>query len=44
MKKRTSILQQERQRGRREIFCPYIVKDGKRIYPRRAKVFRFTVG
>lgn len=25
------------------IYCPYIVKNGIRIYPKKAKVFRFWV-
>lgn len=26
-----------------EVFCHYIVKNGKRIYPKRAKFFHFFV-
>lgn len=29
--------------GKREIFCRYIVRKGKRIYPKKAKFFRFWV-
>lgn len=29
--------------GYREVFCRYIVRNGKRIYPKRAKVFHFFV-
>jgi len=36
-------VQQERQDGR-VIYCAYIVRDGRRIYPRRAKAFRIVVG
>ena len=38
MQKQKPQMQQERQDGR-IIFCAYIVKDGVRIYPRRAKCF-----
>ncbi len=29
--------------GYREVFCRYITKNGKRIYPKKAKVFHFFV-
>ena len=29
--------------GMIEIFCPYIWKNGKKIYPKKAKVFHFWV-
>ncbi len=29
--------------GYREVFCRYITKNGKRIYPKNGKVFRFFV-
>jgi len=29
--------------GRRLVFCAYIVRDGKRIYPKKGKCFRFYV-
>lgn len=29
--------------GMREIFCRFVVRNGKRIYPKRAKFFRFFV-
>ncbi len=29
--------------GRRLVFCAYIVRNGKRIYPKRGKCFRFYV-
>lgn len=29
--------------GSREIFCPYVVRNGKIIYPKKAKVFHFFV-
>jgi hypothetical protein len=29
--------------GYREVFTPYIIKNGKVIYPKSAKVFRFFV-
>ncbi len=25
------------------VYCKYVVKNGKRIYPKNAKVFRFWV-
>lgn len=28
---------------KRYIYCKYIIKNGKRIYPKRARVFRFEV-
>lgn len=34
---------QSEEGGRRLVFCAYIVRDGKRIYPRRGKCFRFYV-
>lgn len=40
-------VQEERETVRpdgRIIYCRYIVKDGRRIYPRRAKAFRFCLG
>lgn len=30
-------------KGYREVYCRYITKNGKRIYPKNAKVFRFFV-
>ena len=29
--------------GYREVFCRYITRNGKRIYPKNAKVFHFYV-
>jgi hypothetical protein len=29
--------------GYKEIFCPYITRRGKKIYPKRARFFRFCV-
>lgn len=29
--------------GYKEIFCAYIVKNGKRIYPKKGKLFHFWV-
>lgn len=29
--------------GYREVFCPYVIRKGKVIYPKKAKVFRFFV-
>ena len=29
--------------GYREIFCRYIIRNGKKIYPKKAKVFHFCV-
>lgn len=29
--------------GYKEVFCPYITRNGKRIYPKNARVFRFIV-
>ena len=29
--------------GKREVFCPYITKNGRRIYPRNGRVFHFWV-
>jgi len=29
--------------GYREVFCRYIIKNGKRIYPKNAKFFHFFV-
>ena len=29
--------------GKMRIFCKYIVKHGKRIYPKRGKCFTFLV-
>ena len=29
--------------GERMVFCRYIVRNGKRIYPKRAKVFAFPI-
>lgn len=34
---------QRKEDGRRLVFCAYIVKDGKRIYPKKGKCFRFYV-
>lgn len=36
------VKQQEQQEGR-VIFRAYIVKDGQRVYPRRAKAFRILL-
>lgn len=27
----------------KQVFCKYIIRDGRRIYPRKAKVFKFWV-
>lgn len=27
----------------REVFCPYVIRNGKIIYPKKAKVFHFYV-
>jgi hypothetical protein len=32
-----------RENGKTVVFCRYITRNGKRIYPRRRKVFRFVV-
>jgi hypothetical protein len=29
--------------GYREVFCPYVIRKGKIIFPKRAKVFHFFV-
>ena len=29
--------------GYREVFCRYIIRNGKKIYPKKAKVFHFFV-
>ncbi len=29
--------------GYREVFCRYVVRNGKIIFPKRAKVFHFFV-
>ena len=29
--------------GRRIVFCAYIVRGGRRIYPKKGKCFRFYV-
>lgn len=29
--------------GYREVFCRYITRNGKRIYPKNAKVFHFYI-
>lgn len=29
--------------GKVRVFCPYIVKNGKRVYPKKARVFTFLV-
>jgi hypothetical protein len=29
--------------GKREVFCRYITRKGKRIYPKKAKFFHFWV-
>ena len=29
--------------GYREVFCRYITRNGKRIYPKKAKMFHFYV-
>lgn len=29
--------------GYREVFCPYVIRKGKVIYPKKAKVFHFYV-
>lgn len=36
-----SVLKQEV--SGRVVYCAYIIRNGRRIYPRRAKVFRFIV-
>jgi len=33
----------ERLEGYREVFCRYITKNGKRIYPKNARFFHFFV-
>ena len=37
------VLSKKEQRDGRVIYCAYIVKDGVRIYPRRAKAFRIVL-
>lgn len=32
------------EKGRKVVYCRYIVRNGKYVYPKRAKCFRFTVG
>lgn len=50
METETPLMQQERESeqtrlgGQRVIYCAYIVKNGRRIYPRRAKAFRICLG
>jgi len=29
--------------GYREVFCRYVVRNGKKIYPKNGKVFHFFV-
>ena len=29
--------------GYREVFCPYVIRKDKVIYPKKAKVFHFWV-
>lgn len=29
--------------GQREVFCPFIRKSGKKVYPKNAKYFHFWV-
>ncbi len=29
--------------GKRRVFCAYIVKNGKRVYPRNGRCFSFLV-
>jgi len=29
--------------GYREVFCRYVIRNGKIIYPKKAKVFHFFV-
>lgn len=41
--KRKSIKQASSDNGGVEIFCRYITRNGKRIYPKRAKFFHFWV-
>ena len=35
--------QQSPKEGQREIFCRFIVRKGKKIYPKNAKFFHFFV-
>lgn len=45
MQKQKPQMQQERTSGQcGVIFCAYVVKDGVRIYPRRAKCFCIRIG
>ena len=36
-------LEMRQEQQGRVIYCAYIVKDGRRIYPRRAKAFRIEL-
>lgn len=38
----TNKLQQD-EGGKRRVFCAYIVKNGKRVYPRNGRCFSFLV-
>ena len=39
-----SMENKSQEKGRKVIYCRYIVKNGKYVYPKRAKCFRFTLG
>jgi len=43
MTSKKTVKQQEQECGQRVIYRAYIVKDGERIYPRRAKAFRIVL-
>ena len=36
-------MKKKKPEGYREIFCRYIIRNGKKIYPKKAKVFHFYV-
>ena len=33
----------QKDEGKKEIFCKYITKNGKRIYPKNGKFFHFFI-
>ena len=33
----------QKDEGKKEIFCKYITKNGKRIYPKNGKLFHFFI-
>ena len=36
-------LDSQKNEGKKEIFCKYITKNGKRIYPKNGKLFHFFI-